>query len=101
MLSQWTGCYRDNSAAHLDLFADILNRFRVFYYCRLARTRGNRAKKESENCLDEQSPVLPNVRIERNPALGRFLADVPKSGDPFKSEAVNKLHVYDDREKFP
>ena len=49
----------------------------------------------------DRSPVLPNVRIEGNPDLRRYIADVPKSADPFKGEAVNKLHVYDDREKFP
>ena len=44
------GCYRDNPAAHLGFFTDILNGFRVFYHYRLVRTRRNHAEKQSEHC---------------------------------------------------
>lgn len=89
-----------DTTPYLHLFADIPNGLRVFYHYWPARTRRNRAEKQSENCPDDRSPVLPDVRIEGNPGLRRFIADVPKSGDPFKGEVVNKRHVYDDREKF-
>src|SRR5258708_40351083 len=51
---QWAGCYRDNPAAHLGFFADILNGFRVFYHYWLVRTRRNHAEKQSEHC-DEKT----------------------------------------------
>src|SRR6516162_6657358 len=47
---QWAGRHRDNPATHLDLFADILNGFRIFYHYWLARTRRNRTEKQSEHC---------------------------------------------------
>ena len=46
---QWAGCYRDNTAAHLGFFADILNGFRVFYHYSLVRVCRNRAQKQSEH----------------------------------------------------
>ena len=54
--TQRAGCYRDNPPAHLDLFADIFNGFRVFYHYRLARTRRNRTEKQSENCVEKADP---------------------------------------------
>ena len=51
---QWAGCYRDDPTAHLGLFADILNGFRVFYHYWLIPTCRNRAEKQSERC-DEKA----------------------------------------------
>ena len=96
-----SGLVVTDTTPYFHLFADIPNGLRVFYHYWPARTRRIRAEKQSENRPDDRSPVLPDVRIEGNPGLRRFIADVPKSGDPFKGEVVNKLHVYDNREKFP
>src|SRR6516162_3734029 len=51
---QWAGCYRDDPAAHLGFFADILNGFRLFYHYWLVRTCRNHAEKRSEKC-DEKT----------------------------------------------
>ena len=51
---QWAGCYRDNPAAHLDFFADILDGFRVFYHRWLVRTRRHNVEEQSDNC-DEKA----------------------------------------------
>jgi hypothetical protein len=46
---KWASRNRDDPAPHLNLFADILNGFRVFYNDWLVRTRHNRTQKQSEN----------------------------------------------------
>jgi hypothetical protein len=46
---QWAGRHKDNPAAHLDIFADMLKGFRVFYHYWLVRTRYNRTNKQGEN----------------------------------------------------
>ena len=47
---QRAGCYGDDLTAHLGLFADVLNGFRVFYHYRFVLMRYNRAEKQDENC---------------------------------------------------
>ena len=52
---------------NLDLFADILNGFRVHYHYWLARTRRNRTENQSENCDEEMDAhcngLYPRLRI--------------------------------------
>jgi hypothetical protein len=50
---QWASRYRDNPTAHFDFFADIMNRFGVFYHWRLIRTCRDNAEKQSKNYSEE------------------------------------------------
>jgi len=99
---QGAGCYRDDPAAHLGFFADILNGFPVFYHSWFVRACHNHEEKQSEHC-DEKTDqhcrmpcILASIRfctitlIPSLITLGFF--SVCYGGDKFVWFASGMLH---------
>ena len=85
--------HRYDPTSHLDRFADILNRFRVFYDYWLIRTRRNRAKEQTEHC---------NKRTDAH-ALGYTRNSDPLTYDRFRIQLITSapfFRVSCDSDKF-